>query len=484
MSEAQAGAGDSCRSRAKTRKILSRRTDDLGSGDMAELIIMLGGPGVQQRDGRTGRREAMVIGIYSFLLTLALGVSAPWWLWRMATGGRYREGLRERMGLVPGRVREAVSGKKLVWVHAVSVGEVLAIERLVRELQRELGADWVVAVSTTTATGQKIARERVVGGPVFYFPLDFAFAVRAWLRMLRPALMVLVESELWPRHLIECERAGVPVAVVNARVSDRSFPRYLRLRWAWNRLFGKVRVFLAQGEESAERLREIGAERVRVTGNLKYDAAQVKENAIARRIKAAAGTRPVIVAGSTADGGQMHMLNEEEMVIQAWEGRLRVEFGALLVLAPRHPERFREVESVAAEFSLRRASELKRAGDGNAAEIVLLDTIGDLAAVYDSADVAFVGGSLVRKGGQNPLEAARFGVPVVMGPSYENFREMVDAMRAAQAIRVTDREGLEAALTDELQNGRAMGERGRRFFEQQNGATQRTIDVLLELIRA
>jgi len=436
--------------------------------------------------------------LYSLLLAVGLIVSAPWWLWRMATSGRYREGLRERLGFVPERVKVALQAveptsqkrdvghpkQKVVWVHAVSVGEVLAAERLIAELKAALGDGWVVAVSTTTATGQKIARERLVGSPVFYYPLDFAFAVRAWLRVLRPKLFVLVESEFWPRMLVECERRGVPVAVVNARVSDRSFPRYMRLRRLWKPLLGNVSLFLAQGEESAERLRVIGApaEKVRVSGNLKYDARTIQDNVVARRIKAVAGDRPVIVAGSTAGRKSNNDLSEEEMAIQAWEGVLRRERRAVLVLAPRHPERFVEVESVAGEFNLVKASELAAWNEPEAVEVVLLDTIGDLAAVYGSCDVAFVGGSLVGNGGQNPLEAARFGVPVLMGCSYENFREMVDAMRASDAIRIVDREGLEGAMIDALQNGEGMGERGRLFYGTQTGATRKTVEALSSLV--
>ena len=426
----------------------------------------------------------MFMVLYSLLLAVGLVVSAPWWLWRMATSGRYREGLRERLGFVPDAVRAAVAGKKVVWVHAVSVGEVLAAERLISELKQALGEGWVVAVSTTTATGQKIARERLVGSPVFYYPLDFAFAVRAWLRVLRPKLFVLVESEFWPRMLVECERVGTAIAVVNARVSDRSFPRYMRLRRLWKPLLGKVSLFLAQGEESAERLRAIGAPvvRVKVSGNLKYDAQTVQDNLVARRIKVLAGDRPVIVAGSTADGKGNNALSEEEITIQAWEGVLRREHRAVLVLAPRHPERFVEVESSACEFNLLKASEVAAWDESVGVEVVLLDTIGDLAAVYGSADVAFVGGSLVRNGGQNPLEAARFGVPVLMGSSYENFREMVESMRASDAIRIVDREGLEEAMIDALQNGEAMGERGRLFYGTQTGATQRTVEALVGLV--
>ena len=324
--------------------------------------------------------------------------------------------------------------------------------------------------------------------PVFYFPLDFAFAVRSYLRALRPSLFVTMESEFWPRMLVECERAQVPVAVVNARVSDRSFPRYMRLRRLWRPLLRKVRIFLAQGEESAERLRQIGVagDRIRVVGNLKYDAATVADNRVAEIIKQAAQGRPIVVAGSTADRKNDKSLSEDEMVIQAWEGELRKVHQAMLVLAPRHPQRFGQVQAVAMEFELQNASKMAQGQQStpNGTEIVLLDTIGDLAAVYKVADVAFVGGSLVAKGGQNPLEAARFGVPVVMGPSYENFREMVDAMRGTDAIGIVQKqEQLESALIDALKHGSSMGERGRLFFESQTGATQRTVQALVELVR-
>ena len=427
---------------------------------------------------------------YSSLLALTLVASAPWWLWRMATSGRYRAGLAGRLGLLPRPLDDVIAGRAaaegLIWLHAVSVGEVLAGERLVADLRAALPG-FLVVVSTTTATGFKVAGEKL-GVPVFYFPLDFAFAVRSYLRALRPSLFVTMESEFWPRMLVECERAQVPVAVVNARVSDRSFPRYMRLRRLWRPLLRKVRIFLAQGEESAERLRQIGVagDRIRVVGNLKYDAATVADNRVAEIIKQAAQGRPIVVAGSTADRKNDKSLSEDEMVIQAWEGELRKVHQAMLVLAPRHPQRFGQVQAVAMEFELQNASKMAQGQQStpNGTEIVLLDTIGDLAAVYKVADVAFVGGSLVAKGGQNPLEAARFGVPVVMGPSYENFREMVDAMRGTDAIGIVQKqEQLESALIDALKHGSSMGERGRLFFESQTGATQRTVQALVELVR-
>jgi 3-deoxy-D-manno-octulosonic-acid transferase len=461
----------------------------------------------------------------------------------MLTTKRYREGLRERMGSVPGRLREAVRGfgdgearARVVWLHAVSVGEVLAASRLVGELETGLsegGAAWRVVVSTTTRTGQALARERFGAERVFYFPLDFAWAVRRYLRVLRPAALVLMESELWPRMLWECERAGVPVVVVNARVSDRSFARAMRVRTVWGRVVRKVSAWLVQSEEDARRMRAMGAkaERVRAIGNLKYDVRAPKESRIAELIKEAAAGRPVIVAGSLVDRTSKNGLSEDELVMQAWEGSLRREMRALLVLAPRHPERFGLVESIVIEFSYIRASDggserkgtppcaMKPREDGAPTsvpvaevrvDVVLLDTIGDLATVYGLADIAFVGGSLLKRGGHNPLEPARFGVPVVMGPSYENFRDIVAKMQAASAIRIVGGEdaGLSttaaksaasgrddsSVLVDELERtfvelltnreaARAMGESGRRVFEEQQGATGRAVEAIVAVIR-
>ncbi len=422
----------------------------------------------------------MVMLVYSLLLILGLVAAAPWWGWRMATSNRYREGLAGRLGRVPRALREACAGKRVVWVHAVSVGEVLAVARLVGELRAKLGDDWVVAVSTTTATGQTIARERLGATTVFWFPLEFGFAVRAYLRSLRPELLVLVEGELWPRVLWECEKAGVPVVVVNARISDRSYKRTLRVRRLWGWMGRRVTVFLAQGEETAARLRELGvaADRVRVSGNLKYDVPAQNLNHMAIRIRSLLSKSELIVAGST-------LQDEEQMLIQQWPRVLEGTSNASLLLAPRHPDRFAEVTDLAqaSGYPWFRCSQLLEANEPVFGETILvLDTIGDLAATYGVADAAFVGGSLVAKGGHNPLEAARFGVPVVMGLSYENFREIVDGMRAAEAIRMTDADGLAHALVEALRAGKAMGERGRVFFEGQAGATERTISALLGLI--
>lgn len=423
-----------------------------------------------------------MMAVYSSLLLAVLVLGSPYWLVRMATSGRYRAGLGGRLGLVPEGLRAAVAGRDVVWVHAVSVGEVLAAAQLIRGLTAALPG-WVFAVSTTTETGQRLATERLAGSPVFYLPLDFRFSVRRYLRVLRPKMLVLMESELWPRLIAECSNAGVPVVVSNARISDRSFPRYLRLRRLWRPFLEMISLFLAQSNETAKRLVEIGAppERVRVMGNLKYDVQAKEASSMTRRIGAMLESW-LIVAGSTLAG-------EEEMLLAAWPTITKAVPDAALLIAPRHPDRFDEV------FGLIQKSgypSLRCSGISVGVEpifggsILLLDTIGDLASMYGIATVAFVGGSLVPKGGHNPLEPAQFAVPVVMGPSFENFREVVEGMRADDAIRIISPEMIAATLVAMLrdqESTRALGERGRSVFEEQAGATAHTTQALLALLQ-
>jgi len=410
----------------------------------------------------------------------------------MLTTERYREGLRERLGFVPRRLTEGVRGygfnTRVVWVHAVSVGEVLAASRLVGELEAALGPGWGVVVSTTTKTGQALARERFGADQVFYMPLDFAFAVRRYMRALKPAALVLMESELWPRMLHECGRAGVPVAVVNARVSDRSFARGMRVRAVWGWVLRRVSLWLAQSEEDARRLVAMGAraDAVKVGGNLKYDVRAPKVSRVARVIKELAGDKPIIVAGSTLGRDAEKTASEEEMLLRAWGGDQFEGIASFLVLAPRHPERFAEVEKAIFNFPFAQATNCEPPDECVGSEVFLLDTIGDLAAVYGVADVAFVGGSLVERGGHNPLEPAQFGIPVVMGPSFENFRDIVAKMQAANAIRIVqDKDELETALTvllTDREAAKAMGERGRKVFEEQQGATGRAVEAVVAMI--
>ena len=432
----------------------------------------------------------MLILGYSLLLMLALVVSAPWWLLRMATTSRYREGLKQRLGAVPKRLLFRSKNRRIVWLHAVSVGEVLAASRLVVELEKALGSGWIIVISTTTRTGQALAQERFTPDRVFYMPLDFARPVRKYLKALRPRALILMESELWPRMLHECRWFRVPVAVVNARVSDRSFARGRRVRWIWGRTLRKVSLWLAQSDEDARRLVAMGARapKVHATGNLKYDILAPRQIQVAELLREGAAGRMILVAGSTVDGKPA---TEEEIFLRDGMGPVWKEFPeALLVLAPRHPERFDEVARLASAVAPTiRATELMRRHSTTplTERIVVLDTIGDLAAVYGLAAVAFVGGSLVKRGGHNPLEPAQFAVPVMMGPSFENFRDVVARMQAAQGIAIVKR-GQSCGnvllwLLRERAESQAMGERALAVFEEQQGATARAVEEIVTMIQ-
>jgi 3-deoxy-D-manno-octulosonic-acid transferase len=418
--------------------------------------------------------------LYSLGLLLALVLTAPVWGWRMLRQGRYRQGLRGRLGAVPEWLRLFVADRPVIWVHCVSVGETLAAVRLIAELEAGLPG-YAVVISTTTPTGQRVARERFGVDRVFFFPLDFAFAVRSYLRVLQPKLLVLMESELWPRVLVECDRAQVPVAVVNARVSDRSLPRYLRLRMLWKPLLGKVSLLLAQSEEDARRWKQIGtpAGRVVAAGNLKFDIRAADETPLTRLVRQhlSAGAK-VLVCGSTHEG-------EESLLLDCWKTLPAQE--RVMILAPRHPERAGAVKQLIVERGLqaiRLTAWRMEPSPILSGAVLLVDTVGELSSLYALATVAYVGGSLILHGGQNPLEPARLGVPVVMGGSYQNFRGMVDAMQRDKAIRMVTRESLCGALDELMTRGDdGMGERGRLFAASMLGATERTVVALVSLVQ-
>lgn len=412
--------------------------------------------------------------LYSAGLAVALLLTLPYWLLQMLRHGKYRSGLAERLGSIPPRLHRSTA--KSIWVHAVSVGEVLASTALIRGLIARF-PDHRIVVSTTTATGQKLARDRFGPENVFYFPLDFQFALRPYLDLLQPQLIVVAETELWPNFFALAHDRGIPIAVVNARISGRSFPRYSRIsRWLRPTL-EKVALFLAQSATDAERLLAIGApaERVHMSGNLKFDIAAGADSPLVAQLRPALG-HPVIVAGSTVEG-------EEPLVLAAFAAVQRQYPSATLLLAPRHPERFDAVAAL-----LRRQNYWRRSqwsGGSVAGGVFLLDTIGELAAVYQLAELAFVGGSLVPRGGHNILEAARFGVPVVVGPHTENFRDMIDLFRSANALRVADAAGLSATLLSLLADepGRAaLGQRARDIWRINTGATERTLARLQSLL--
>ena len=424
----------------------------------------------------------MTLILYTSALFVALVLGLPYWLLAMATSGKYREGLSERFGWVPDRLREG-DARKTIWVHAVSVGEVLAASRLVNELSA-CAPQYRVLLSTTTRTGQRLARERTGANHAFYFPLDFPWIVRRYLRALDPVLLVLVETELWPNLLTACRQNAIPVAVVNGRIYDRSLPRYLRLRRQWKGILSGISIVLAQSQEDVKRLKAIGvpAGRVSFAGNLKFDVRSAEPAPITTtlREKLPAGTR-VLVCGSTLEG-------EEEILLDAFHQLLKTTPDCVMILAPRHPERFGRVVQLMKnrkETCVRRSNWMKRPVKIRPGTVILLDSIGELASVYALASVAFVGGSLVPAGGHNPLEPAQFAVPVVMGNHYANFRAIIDTLLQAEALKLATTETLvpmlENLLTDH-EAANALGVRALEVFHHESGATGRAVTALLALL--
>jgi 3-deoxy-D-manno-octulosonic-acid transferase len=415
---------------------------------------------------------------YNLLLACLALISLPWWLFQMRLP-KYRAGLRERLGSVPQRLSNARPGG--IWVHAVSVGEVLAVGQLIAELKIKY-PDRQVFISTTTATGQALARQRFGEDRVFFMPLDFGFAVRPYLKALQPQLLVLAETEFWPNLLHLAGKRGIAMATVNARISDRSFPRYQRFRWFFRRVLSEMDLFLAQTNEDAERLRAIGAatERVRVSGNLKFDIRPSAESALVNSLRAAIPkSAPVIVCGSTAEG-------EEEPLLEAFKTVHQQFPMAIMVLAPRHPERFEKVVALisSAGIALQRRSTWS-ASQPIAPGIFLLDSVGELAAVYALASIAFVGGSLVPTGGHNILEPAQYGAAILVGPHTFNFREIINLFEQGDAVKVVTAEsiGLQLlALLRQPEEREALGHRARDLFARHAGATRRTLEALNPLL--
>jgi 3-deoxy-D-manno-octulosonic-acid transferase len=367
-------------------------------------------------------------------------------------------------------------------VHAVSVGEVLAVSQLVNDLMKQ-HPDRQVFVSTTTATGQQLARQRFGENRAFFMPLDFGFAVRKYLNALRPQLLVIAETEFWPNLLHLAGKRQTSLAIVNARISDRSFPRYKRFQWFFGRVLSEVDLFLTQTREDAERLREIGAptERVRVSGNLKFDVRPNAQPKLITGLRAAIGKdSPVIVCGSTAEG-------EEEPLLAAFKAVQQQISGAVMVLAPRHPERFEKVAGLISTqgFPLQRRTQWRppqpiRSG------IFLLDSVGELAAIYELADIAFVGGSLVPTGGHNILEPAQYGAAILVGSHTFNFREIVSLFEQGGAVKIVTAETLPAQLVSLLchpEDRLRMGSAAKDLFTKHAGATRRTLDALTPLLK-
>jgi len=427
--------------------------------------------------------------LYSAVLALFLLLTLPYWLVQMMRHGKYRAGLRQRFGAVPPALarRNGVNGEKpVIWLHAVSVGEVIASSAVVEALRKKFPSHRVL-ISTTTSTGQKLAAQRFGAENVFYFPLDFGFAIRPYLDALRPELLVVAETEFWPNFLRLAKGCGARIAVINCRVSDRSLPGYRRFRFWLPRLLEKtlanVDLFLAQTEEDRRRLVEIGAaeSKITVTGNLKFDVAPPLLPTIVGSLRESfshAGAGPVLVCGSTLE-------DEEGSLLSAFRNILVNHRRAVMILAPRHPERFAEVAALVEKLGFRMWRRSLWSGEPVAGGVFLVDSIGELAALYSLATVAFVGGSLVPRGGHNILEPALYGIPVVTGNHYENFRDVVNFFASRNAVRIVGLAELPLVFMELIENGEeraALGRNALAALESQRGATSRTVAALLQLM--
>lgn len=428
---------------------------------------------------------------YSLLLTLGIVVTAPYYLWRLRGRITSAADWAERLGFLPRHFQQAETGA--IWVHAVSVGETLAIVGLVREIQRRYPSRKVFLSHVTTA-GREASAARLpdVAGR-FLLPLDWPFAVRGAMERIRPAVLILAETELWPNLLRAARQAGARVLVVNGRISDRSFRRYRWIRPFMRRVLENVDRICAQSGTDAERFRGLGAqpEKVAASGNLKFDASPPQLGEFTRSLENALreGQRsPVVIAASTMPG-------EEVLVLSAW-ARIRDCYPrALLILAPRHPARFEEVASL---LTLRRLETIRRTALGqetgqlitqtSSAHVLLLDTIGELASVFELADLVFMGGSLVPTGGHNVLEPAYWGKPILFGPHMHNFRDIAQLLLERQAaVQVSDEAELSGAMLELLGDaGRRheLGAAAQRILEDHRGATARVLSVLEEWLAA
>lgn len=411
--------------------------------------------------------------LYRILAGSALLVYSPVALFRAAIGRRKPGDVRGRLGLRP--YPDLEGG---IWIHAVSVGEVSVASSLLSALSRR-AAERKFGLSVTTQAGRELA-ERVVpsGVPVFAFPFDLGAPVDRALAAVRPGLVLLTETELWPLFLARAARRGIPVAVVNGRISERSFPRYRMLRRWFASALEAVALFVMQSEQDASRVEALGVPRskIRVRGNVKYDRPQAPPFADADRLRTAAAGRPIVVAASTDEA-------EEGWVVEAAK---RVSPRALVAVAPRRPERFGEVARKVEGAGLRLLR--RSSSDRREADVYLLDTIGELAALYAHANVAFVGGSLVPRGGHNPIEAWAAGVPVLVGPHTENFREVTaKGEDLGIASRVAHGTGLAAAIERELARPEELSARGktaRDFVAANRGAAEATAEEVLRLLPA
>lgn len=423
-----------------------------------------------------------------YLLNLAylalLVVFSPFLLYRAIRQGKYREGFAQKL---LGRVPIRTGDRPCLWLHAVSVGEVNLLVPLLREIDRT-HPDWECVISTTTKTGMELAKKRFANRTVFYCPLDFTWAVRTAMRRVRPNMLVLTELELWPNLIRAATECGAKTAVVNGRLSEKSHAGYRRIRWLVRPTLRQISLIAAQDQPYADRFADLGASAsaVQVTGSMKYDGAQTdRQNPNTVRLATLAGFAPddlVFLAGSTQEP-------EEELAVAAFRELAPAWPKLRLVIVPRHPERFDAVAKLleASGMAWQRRTRLDAEPARPDARILLVDVVGELGAWWGTAQIAYVGGSMGPRGGQNMIEPAAYGAAVSFGPNTRNFRDIVQTMLAHQAaIVVQDGAELQAFVRRCLERpdfARELGNRGKDLVASQLGATRRTVELLAPLTR-
>jgi len=417
--------------------------------------------------------------LYELLFAVGLLFYVPRAIWRRRLP---HPGWTMRLGRYPTEVRQRLAdGRSPIWLHAVSVGEVRAAEPLVQLLRQEYPQERLT-LSTTTAGGYAVASAQVgERGSAVYCPLDLGWCVRWALDAIHPRLLLLMEAEFWPRLIHLTKARGIPIIVINGRISARAFRRYRWIKpWLGGLMFNDINLFLMQSQRDAERLLQLGVptERVRVVGSLKWDAS-LSARPTAEAVRAAAGrlglngSEAVVVAGSTHRG-------EERLLLEAFQRLHASRTGLRLIIAPRHVERVAEVERLIQRAGLT-AARLSQASAA-AWDVGLVDTVGQLPLYYGLADAVFIGGSLIPHGGQNPLEAASLGKPILFGPSMHNFAEIAEALLTDGAARQLAggeelADTLDALLT-KRPLARAMGERAQALTERCRGTSRGTLELL------
>jgi 3-deoxy-D-manno-octulosonic-acid transferase len=425
--------------------------------------------------------------LYSLFLSAWIALMTPVFLYRALRHGKYTQGVAERFGNLPENLR--CDGRPTIWLHSCSVGETLSIEPLVAELHRRF-PDARLVFSTVTKTGQTLARQRfaIYGrGNTFYFPIDLGWVCKRFLNLIRPTVIVITDTEIWPNLLRQAHRRSIPVVMANGRISAKSARLYRLARPLMRKVFASYAAFLMQSEDDAERIRAIGAPaaRVIVSGNMKYDKGPSEREqgeeifqSIGEALGVSAAAGRIIVAGSTHEG--------EEQVLFEVLRRVRLLPGledTRLLLAPRHPERFAAAAEQAARAGFTVRSRSGKTGAAPGAQVLLLDSIGELATAYRFGAIAFVGGTLIAHGGQNILEPAWHAKPIVIGPSMENFRQTArDFLARGAVVQIkagpSERQSQIAELTEifsgllrDEEKRKAMGRAARLVLDSNRGAS-------------